>query len=280
MIIETCNKKDYASLPPSQIVPKLADKGIYIASESTFYRVLKSHNQLTHRGKTKAPKTQAKPTTYIADGPNQLWSWDITYLPHQVRGKYYYLYLVEDVFSRYGVTWDVHEKESGEHAAELMTKAVIKEKCFNKPLVLHSDNGAPMKSLTLRAKLHDLSITTSYSRPRVSNDNPYSESLFRTIKYSPSYPEKGFASLEEARKWVSEFMHWYNHHHCHSKIKFVTPAQRHHGVDDEILKARKVVYLKAKAKNPARWSGPVRNWSKPKTVALNPEKEEVMRLAA
>lgn len=161
---------------------------------------------MTHRGKAKAPNKHSKPTTHVADGPNQLWSWDITYLPHKVRGKYYYLYLVEDVFSRYGVSWEVYEEESGDHAASLLTKAVIKEQCFNKPLVLHSDNGAPMKSLTLRAKLQELSITTSYSRPRVSNDNPYSESLFRTIKYSPSYPGNGFSSLEEARLWVREFM--------------------------------------------------------------------------
>ena len=126
MIIETCNKKEYASFPPSQIVPKLADKGVYSASESTFYRILKKHNQLTHRSKAKTPKHHVKPPTHVAGGPNQMWSWDITYLPHQVRGKYYYLYLVEDVFSRYGVTWEVHEEESGEHAASLMTQAVIK----------------------------------------------------------------------------------------------------------------------------------------------------------
>lgn len=280
LILETCNQKEYASLPPSQIIPKLADKGVYIASESTFYRVLKRHKQLAHRGKAKAATRHKKPTTHIADAPNKLWSWDITYLPHKVRGKYYYLYLIEDVYSRYGVAWEVHEEESGENAASLMTKAIIKEQCFKKPLVLHSDNGAPMKSLTLRAKLQELSITPSFSRPRVSNDNPFSESLFRTIKYSPSYPEKGFASLTEARQWVNEFMDWYNNQHCHSGIKFVTPRQRHKGKDDKVLENRKKVYMKAKTKNPTRWSGNIRNWDKVLVVALNPEKEMLLKRAA
>ena len=280
LILETCNKKEFASLPPSQIVPKLADKGVYIASESTFYRVLRKHNQLQHRGRAKASNSKKKPTTHIAKAANELWSWDITYLPQSVRGKYFYLYLVEDVFSRYGVAWEVHEVESGEHAAELFTRAVIKEECYKKPLVLHSDNGAPMKSFTLRAKLQELGIATSFSRPRVSNDNPYSESLFRTLKYSPSYPENGFSDISEARSWVKEFMDWYNHQHCHSKIKFVTPSQRHHGKDEVILEKRKEVYQKARLKNPSRWANNIRNWQKPMEVALNPEKNDVIKQAA
>ena len=214
------------------------------------------------------------------DGPNQVWSWDITYLPHAVRGKYYYLYLVEDIFSRYGVAWEVHEQECGELASSMMTKAVIREGCLHKPLVLHSDNGAPMKSQTLKAKLQELSITSSFSRPRVSNDNPYSESLFRTLKYSPSWPQRGFKSIGEARVWVKKFMAWYNEKHCHSKIKFVTPSQRHHGDDLLILNNRKAVYNEARKKNPKRWSGKTRNWNRPSHVALNPEKMEDFSQAA
>lgn len=279
-IIKTCNDDKYASLPPSQIVPKLADEGIYIASESSFYRVMKEYNQLTHRGRQRKPHKRAAPTTYIATKANEVWTWDITYLASSVKGKYYYLYLVTDIFSRYGVAWEVCEAESGEEAASLMTRAVLSQNCLHKPLVLHSDNGAPMKSLTLKAKLEELGIIASFSRPRVSNDNPYSEAMFRTLKYCPQWPKKGFDSLEDARLWVNDFMQWYNHDHCHSKIKFVTPAQRHYGDDYNVLDCRKEVYKAAYLRKPERWSGNIRNWSRPDSVALNPDKIEAFKKAS
>jgi len=279
-IIDVCNDEKYASLPPSQIVPKLADRGVYIASESSFYRVMKMHNQLAHRGRQRKPKRTAAPTTYIATKANDVWTWDITYLPSSVKGKYYYLYLVTDIFSRFGVAWEVCEAECGEEAAKLMARAVLSQNCLHQPLVVHSDNGAPMKSLTLKAKLEELGIIASFSRPRVSNDNPYSEAMFRTLKYCPQWPEKGFNSLEDARRWVNSFMRWYNHDHCHSKIKFVTPSQRHYGEDMAILASRRQVYEAAYLCRPERWSGNRRNWIRPVEVALNPEKIATLDRAA
>ena len=171
-ILATCNQPEYASLPPSQIVPRLADKGIYMASESSFYRVLNSFDQVHHRGRTGVLEKRAAPTSYTATGPNQLWSWDITYCGSTVRGQYYYLYLIEDIYSRKIVGWEVHDKESGELAAALLLRTVIREQCFKQPLVLHSDNGAPMKSLTFKAKMEELGITGSYTLQNTGSGLP------------------------------------------------------------------------------------------------------------
>lgn len=198
-LVTLCNSPEYAHLPPSQIVPRLADQGHYLASEATFYRVLRATGQQQHRGRSQRPGRHATPTTHAAKGPNQVWSWDITYLPSPIRGKYYYLYLIEDIYSRKAVGWEVYDAESGEKAAALLQRSVIGEQCLHEPLVLHSDNGAPMKSVTLLNKMYELGITPSRGRPRVSNDNPYSESLFRTLKYDPQWPQDGFASLDAAR---------------------------------------------------------------------------------
>jgi len=273
-ILAVCNQPEYASAPPSQIVPRLADKGEYLASEATFYRILNEAGQLNHRGRSKEVKRRKAPTTHIATGANQVWSWDISYLPSNVRGLYHYLYLIEDIYSRKIVGWEVHSSETGESAAELMQRTVMAEQCFRNPLVLHSDNGSPMKSYTLQSKLADLGITPSHSRPRVSNDNAYSESLFRTLKYCPQWPSQGFASLDTARDWVRNFVNWYNNEHRHSRIKFVTPGQRHRGEDTAILEKRNNVYKSAKSKCPERWSGNTRDWNPVGSVTLNPEKEE------
>jgi len=269
-VLDVCNQEEYASLPPSQIVPKLADQGTYLASEATFYRILKAEGQLNTRGRARKRRQGRPPSTHLAQGPNQVWTWDITFLPSVVRGQFYYLYMVEDVYSRYGVAWEVHERESGEFAAELMHKALIRERCHVHPPVLHADNGSAMKSQTLRAKLQEWGMVSSYSRPGVSDDNPFVESFFRTLKYCPKWPDKGFSSLEEARKWVQRFMEWYNHEHQHSQIRFVTPAQRLRREDKALLAQRDQVYAAAKARNPDRWSGKTRNWTPIGTVALNP----------
>ena len=271
-ILKTCNEEAYASLPPSQIVPRLADKGAYLASESSFYRILRDANQLHHRGRSKTRQKRRPPTTHVAMAPNEVWSWDISYLPSRVRGQFFYLYLILDIFSRKIVGWEVHEREGGEEAAALIQRSVLAEHCFRKPLVLHADNGSPMKSQTMQTKLYDLGIVPSHSRPRVSNDNPYSESLFRTLKYCPQWPSQGFETVEEARKWVGEFVYWYNEEHHHSQIRFVTPGIRHRGEDKAILSKRDQVYAQAKERNPSRWSGQTRNWTPIDTVALNPQR--------
>jgi len=256
-------------------VPILADKGVYIASESSFYRVLHDHQQIHHRGRAQERKHIAKPTSYSAKEANQVWTWDISYMPTPVVGKFYYLYMIEDIYSRKIVGADVYLQESGEDAAALLERSLLNEKSINSQLVLHSDNGAPMKSATLRSKMHDLNLTSSYSRPRVSNDNPYSEALFRTVKYCPDWPKEGFDSLEAAQIWVTNFTYWYNNEHRHSKIKFVTPAERHDGKDKDILEKRHKLYLKKQKEMPSRWSRATRNWDDIGAVSLNPDRDEL-----
>lgn len=272
-IIKTVNSTEYADLAPSQIVPKLADQGKYIASESTIYKILKEEKMNTHRGRTSPPVKREAPT-HIATAPNQVWTWDITWLNAVIKGQYYKLYLIIDMFSRLIVGHEVWEVEKAEHAEYLIRKATLSQGIAGRPLVLHSDNGSPMKAATFQATLEKLGVQSSFSRPRVSNDNPYSEALFKTMKYRPKYPFNGFKSLDEARKWVEKFVKWYNKDHLHSGIKFLTPHQRHYGLDKEIMKKRKEAYEKAKAKHPERWSRGIRNWELPEYVSLNPIDEE------
>jgi len=224
-VISACNKPEYADLSASKIVPSLADRGTYIASESTIYRILKEEKQMKHRLKSKPYRKINKPEPFIATGPNQIYSWDITYFPTNVRGLFFYLYLVMDIFSRKVVGWQVYDQESSALAADLMTDICGREGVKRNQVMLHSDNGSPMKGATMLATLQELGVMPSFSRPSVSNDNPYSESLFRTLKYRPEYPEKAFEGLGDARAWVEGFVDWYNCKHLHSAIKFVTPSK-------------------------------------------------------
>lgn len=273
MVLATVNHPKYQDLPPCKIVPLLADEGIYIASESTFYRILRADNQLTHR-QISRPVRHSRPTPYIAQGPNQVWSWDISYLPSQVRGLYFYLYMVVDIYSRKIVGFSVHEKELSDYASPLITQACLDEGIRREQLVLHADNGGPMKASTMLATLEKLGVIPSFSRPSVSNDNPYSEALFRTVKYHPSFPMLDkFATVLAARQWVERFVQWYNHEHLHSALKFVTPQQRHTGKDFSMRANRHRVYQAAKAQHPERWSQETRDWTLPNCVLLNPNKQ-------
>jgi putative transposase len=278
-IIKVANEPEFAHLSPAKIVPKLADQQRYIASESSFYRVLKQAGQTTHRQNSK-PKTKInKPRALIATEPNQVYSWDISYLKSQVKGLYFYLYLMLDIYSRKIVGFQVHHEESADHAAQLLKHVCLQEKVTKDKVTLHSDNGGPMKGATMIAMLEALGVMPSFSRPAVSNDNPYSESLFRTLKYCPKYPSKGFASILEARTWTMSFINWYNTEHMHSSIGFVTPEQRHTGEDKAILENRKKVYQKAKDKHPERWSAEIRNWDYIDTVNLNPDNQMKIQVA-
>lgn len=272
LIVATVNSPEFADKSPHQIVPILADRGVYIASESTFYRVLRARELLTHRHATKPATKVEKPKELVAEQPNQIWSWDITYLSTTILGRFFYLYLFIDIFSRKIVGWQIFTEESSEHASALMLDICRRENISPNQLTLHSDNGSPMKGATMLATLQKLDVAPSRSRPSVSNDNPYSESCFKTLKYRPDYPSKPFDSLEAARTWVEEFVAWYNTEHRHSAICFVTPQQRHLGEDVAILKKRKEVYLMAKMANPSRWSGDTRNWDWIPKVSLNPDK--------
>jgi transposase InsO family protein len=273
-MVEVSNSSAYRDLSPWQIVAQLADCGRYLGSESSFYRVLRQTDLLSHRQKSK-PHVHSRPRDLLARNPNEVWSWDITYMNSALRGAYYYLYLVEDIFSRMIVGWTVEEVESADHAARLIDRICQEQAIAIGSLTLHSDNGAPMKGATLLATLERLGVASSFSRPSVSDDNPYSESLFKTLKYRPSYPDGAFGGLDEAREWVSRFVQWYNTEHLHSAIRFVTPRSRHLGLDKAILDKRHAVYENAKRLNPLRWSGHTRNWSAIAEVCLNPQKATI-----
>ena len=274
-VLQVANGAEFAHLPPSQFVPILADRGEYIASEATFYRVLREENQLAHRLASRPTNKRTKLTPVRATAPNQCYSWDITYLATPIKGIFYYLYLFMDIYSRKIVGWQVYQEESAELASDVIRDICVRENIARDQVILHSDNGGPMKGATMLATLEKLGVTPSRSRPSVSNDNPYSESLFRTLKYRPEYPGEPFQSVLDARGWVSEFVRWYNEDHRHSAIRFVTPAQRHAGLDNAILEQREVVYETAKAKHPHRWSGNTRNWDHIEVVYLNPEKPTI-----
>ncbi len=237
-ILAIANSPEFGHLSPSQIVPRLADQGTYVACESSFYRILRAENQLKHRHAVRPGQERSKPRALSATAPNQLYSWDITYLPTKVVGIHFYLYLFLDLFSRKVVGWQIYEDESSELAAEVMRDICRREHIKPDQVVLHSDNGSPMKGATMLATLQSLGVIPSFSRPAVSNDNPYSESAFKTLKYRPDYPSRAFNDLSAARDWVAGFVHWYNHEHRHSAIQFVTPAQRHAGEDTALLLAR------------------------------------------
>ena len=267
-IITVATSPEYRDLSPGQIVPSLADQGLYLGSESTMYRILRDERLLAHRGPARPPGRRST-DEHTATGPNQVWSWDITYLRGPVRGAFLYLYLVVDVFSRRIMAWHVAPEESMELAAVLIRGACIAHQIDPTGLVLHSDNGGPMRGSTMLATLKSLGIVASFSRPRVSNDNAFSEALFRTLKYRPSFPDRAFACLGEAQVWVERFVAWYNHVHRHSGIRFVTPDQRHSGLDSTVLAARHVVYQRARQRHPDRWSRQTRNWTPAAEVRLN-----------
>jgi len=271
-VLSIANSAEYRELSPKQIVPRLADQGRYVASESTFYRTLRQENQLAHRERCR-PATHRRPREKVATGPCQVWSWDITYLRSAITGQFFYLYMILDVWSRKIMAATVFSKECGQNSALLFVEAFHRHRVDPKGLVLHSDNGSPMKGSTMLATLQRLGVVPSFSRPGVSNDNPFSESLFRTLKYRPEYPSRPFASEFVAQRWVDAFVNWYNTAHQHSEIRFVTPDDRHYGREAAKLNHRKEVYEQARQRNPGRWSRQTRNWEPVEIVRLNPERK-------
>ncbi len=272
-IIEVCTSSKFSSLTPAQIVPKLADEGRYIASERTFYRVLADNNLNKRRSRTKPPKKRARPV-HTAVKPGDIWTLDITWLNGPARGIYYYAYVIIDLYSRKIVGWEVYESESSEQLKKVVKRAMAREDMT--PKVIHSDNGSPMKGWSLVEYLYELDINISRSRPRVSNDNAHIESLFKTVKYFPSYPYGGFATIEKSRKWMSEFVDHYNNDHQHSAIKFVTPQQAHSGEHIELLNRRRELYEGARKSKPGRWiSGKCRDWDPVSEVPIIPTNKSV-----
>lgn len=270
-VLEVANSPEFRDCSPNQIVPRLADRCEYIGSESSMHRILREEAQLEHRGRTRVPVPRPVPT-HEATGPDQVYSWDITYLPASVRGTFFFLYLFMDIWSRKIRGWAVHEVQDDEIAAAVFRSACAANGVDPSGIVLHSDNGDPMKGTTMLQTLEDLGVIPSFSRPGVSDDNAFSEALFRTVKFRPGYPGR-FESMEAARVWVESFVAWYNDQHRHSAIGYVTPAERHAGLDVEVLRRRHQLYEAARERHPERWSGRTRNWERPNIVRLNSRKE-------
>ena len=270
-VLALLTSAEYGHFSPKQLVPRLADAGQYLASESTMYRLRRRVGLSARRPPLVRTDVTRATTVHHAVRANQVWSWDITYLPTVSRGRFLRLYLVMDVWSRRIVGWEVHDDELAERAATLIHRICAESGVDPNGLVLHSDNGKPMRGNTMIATLQWLGIVPSFSRPHVCNDNPYSEALFRTLKHTPAYPRLPFASRHAARQWVARFVAWYNTEHRHSAIRYVTPDQRHSGADVAILACRRALYERARQRTPGRWSSKIRNWIPVPTVTLNPE---------
>jgi transposase InsO family protein len=269
-ILEVCNSERFRDMNPHQIVPILAQEGKYLASESTIYRVLREADMIHHRDNTKPARNVSKPPQVVATGPGQVFTWDITWLHSKVRGLFFYAYVLQDIYDRSIVSWEIHDRESDEISQE-MFRRLSQEKNL-KGAHLHSDNGHPMKGVNLLGLLLKLGVSTSFSRPRVSDDNPFIESFFKTLKYSTKYPGR-FEDLSAAREWFASFIHWYNNYHLHSALGYVTPLQRRRCEDVPLFHIRNRTMEQARSRNPERWgSRPARQWISEDSVVLNPDK--------
>jgi putative transposase len=261
---------------PYEIVAISAENGHYYASESTFYRVLAERDMLNHRSDVSPTKVRNRPPERIATGPDQVWCWDITYLKSDVAGLFYYAYVVIDIFSRKIVGWEISNREHEDVAKNLFRRIQLKQNL--RGVYLHSDNGNPMKGATMLMLLYNLGVVPSFSRPRVSDDNPFIESLFKTVKYTPGYP-KCFVGLDHAGSWFADFVDWYNMKHRHSQIGYVTPEQRHDGTCKIIYGIRNRTYDLALERHPERFNGKHKIWKGPDSVCLNPlpETKKIMQ---
>jgi transposase InsO family protein len=263
---QVANQKEYRELTPGQIVASLLDRGIYHGSERTLYRILKKHDALVSRSEARKPVCYKKPQELIATGPNQVWSWDITWLKSNIKGIFFFAYVIIDIFSRKIVGWSIEESESPDYARELYQRILRNGKI--KPRFVHSDNGGPMKGLTLVAFLTEMQVGLSFSRPRVSDDNPFIESFFKTVKYHVTYP-KCFAGIAAAREWFANFINWYNTVHLHSALGYVTPNQKHLGGDLALFSKRQKVLNLAALQHPERFVIGPRTVQPERVVTLN-----------
>lgn len=270
-IVSVCNEPRFRDLTPCEIVPQLLSEGRYLASESTFYRILRAKGQVHHRSELRVRHRHSKPPERRATGSDQVYSWDITYMARTVKGLFYYAYVVKDIFDKAIVGWAVHEEESERHSRALFERMLKGRRTTVR--YVHSDNGHPMKGVSLMALLQDLKVDVSHSRPRTSNDNPYIESLFKTMKYHVSWPG-AFDTLEDARRWMGEFVNWYNTAHQHSSIGYVTPHQLRYGQANAIYEQRNATLQQARAAYPERWgSRPAKAWEMNREVVLNPDEK-------
>lgn len=270
-ILEVLNSDEFVDSAPLQVYARLLDEGTYLCSVSTMYRVLAENRQVKERRRLARHPAKACPEL-VATAPRQVYSWDITKLAGPVKGTYYDAYMMIDIYSRYIVGIHVHTHESGLLAKELMLQIFA---VHGIPQVVHADRGTSMTSKTVAALLADLEVTRSHSRPRVSNDNPFSESLFKTLKYGPEFPER-FGSLWEARQFMSEFEQWYNHEHRHTGLGLHTPADVHFGLAAAKAADRRDVLAAARARHPHRFATTTapKILDLPDTVWINPPTEK------
>jgi transposase InsO family protein len=248
-VLEVLNSAEFVDQAPIQVYATLLGRGTYLCSPATMYRVLAADAQVKERRRQARHPARARPEL-IATGPGQVYTWDITKLAGPAKGCYYDAYVMIDIYSRYIVGAHVHARESGPLAEE-MIKEVFG--VHGIPHVVHADRGTSMTSKTVATLLSDLNVTRSHSRPRVSNDNPYSESWFKTLKYAPAFPER-FGSLGQARAFLAEFVDWYNHAHHHAGIGLHTPADVHYGLTDQVAAARGATLAAARAAHPERFT--------------------------
>ena len=248
---QVLNSERFQDSAPRQVYATLLDEGEYLCHWRTMYRILDEHGEVRERRNQLQHPTYAKPEL-LATGPNQLWSWDITKLKGPAKWTYYYLYVILDVFSRYVVGWMVAEREAASLAEKLIAQTCVKQGIESDQLTLHADRGSSMRSKSVAQLLADLGITKTHSRPYTANDNPYSESQFKTMKYRPDFPEC-FDSVADARSWAREFFRWYNHDHRHSGLGLMTPATVHHGQAEAVRQQRQQVLLVAYAAHPERF---------------------------
>jgi putative transposase len=266
-ILAVLHSERFMDAAPAEIVATLLDEGIYLCSERTMYRLLAGADEVRERRAVVRRKAYQAPEL-LATGPNQLWSWDITKLKGPGKWNYFCLYVILDVFSRYVTGWTVASRESAELARELISQACEQQRITPGQLTVHADRGSAMTSKTVSQLLLDLDVTRTHSRPHVSNDNPYSESHFKTLKYRPEFPER-FGSEGDARGFCREFMAWYNHEHRHSGICMLTPATVHYGRAEEVLRKRHAVLLQAYQAHPERFARPPRRQELPREVWIN-----------
>ena len=250
-VLAICHSEEFVDRPPATIQAALTDRGTYLCSTRTMYRILDAAQEVKERRRQATHPVYVKPEL-CASVPNQVWSWDITDLKGPVRGCRYKLYVTIDLFSRLVVGWTLQHREDENLAREFHRQNFIQHGIQPGDLTLHSDRGAAMVSKTVGTLLTDLKVTKSHSRPHVSDDNPYSESQFKTLKYSPGFPER-FGSIEDARSFCRRYFHWYNHEHRHSGIGMMTPASVHEGLAQAVYDARQVLLDQAFQAHPERF---------------------------
>jgi putative transposase len=269
VVLDTLNSERFCDASPAEVHATLLEEETYLASTRTMYRVLAGAHEVRERRDQLRHPSYAKPEL-LATQPNQVWSWDITKLKGPIKWSYFYLFVVLDIFSRYVVGWMVAHGEGARLAERLIEETCAKQNISPGQLTIHADRGSAMTSKTVALLFSDLDILRSHSRPHVSDDNPFSESHFRTLKYRPDFPDR-FGSLEHARQVCRPLFAWYNAEHHHSGLAFLTPAAVHHGRTDQVLNARHRVRLAAYAAHPERFvNGPPRRQSLPPAVWINP----------